>query len=129
MTRANVFYFSRLHQTLTCSSFSVGDKWACAGDRGACSVALIDTRPHPACVLVLSGDFPRLHFLQASNGLIEGANKNDASNRRKVQGRIHNLRDIVAVVKMNKNSLSELVCAIIMALENLAPMGRLRQSM
>ena len=47
-----------------------------------------------------------LLYVQADQGLIEGADKTDGSNRRRIQGRIKNLKDIVGVTEMDEKAMS-----------------------
>ena len=42
-------------------------------------------------------------------GLVEGANKLDASKRRKIQSRVRNLRDLVSVISLEESVLSTFV--------------------
>ena len=49
---------------------------------------------------------------QMDGGLVEGANKLDASKRKKIQSRVGNLRDLVSVISMEKSVLSK-CCGIL----------------
>jgi len=46
---------------------------------------------------------------RSDGGILEGSNKVDGSNRRKIQSRIKNLRDLISVVVTNNNLISTLV--------------------